>query len=1280
MYSNPLNEVFNGTPELTQQVREEMKLEEQLRQESQRRIEGQVSQEQAATKAASSSSGASQPKPTAPKGASQNPLQTAFDVLAAPGQGLNDYFVDELNKLPFLKLKKRPVFENNAVQAVRNLSSFLGPMLLLRKAAGAAGSAAQSRVGAKLGEDAAFKWFANRGLDIGVGAYVGATNKLSESDDNLAGTLKKAWPQQYSWISDDWATLDTDSPDIKRAKNINEGVALDAFTSIVGAAIKLGWAGRGVKKATEWIPENELAKNNLPKLLAEDVQLDPDPGVNYVLQSVKKSEDALDEIGAYNLSKSVNLDEPVFGVHNVYDQYESAIRTVDEDGILGASVDAVRIEKNIGTVYGRVGSVMSEAALKYGLEVDEGGQQVVRALADQLKEAGEYGYKTSNGRYISHAEVADVGDRLAADFMQMEVNDMKRVLAPLSGIDPDTGATVLKSEAYAGVFKAIKGYLNEFMNLDYVRAQAYVNTSFAGQVSDMAQGLRLMDGTSAVERAQEQILDRLEFLMTQKGVTSYARGRALNMLNLWSQVKRGFSGQSAEQMIKNERNETLKAIQRIAQESKTTINTLREVKEQRPEMLGPLMLAYEVTDGKIDTISKLNTYIQKKNAVFSRMLMDFNPDTPSAWMQGVWSNIYNSTLSAFGTPIKAGVSNLVLLLERPVATMAGALINGESAVLRRGWYQYTGAIDTLQKAYSHMSDVFRRASADPNSVGYIVRDDIVRQNEDQLTVMKAFAEAKEKEGLYGPSVMLTKIEALNDLAEHPWLRFGSNAMAAFDGFTRSVIANWEARGQAYDLINSVGNKIDPKTLKSISDGVYSSMFDDTGMITDKAVDHASREIAMNLDNPAVDAISALINRAPILRPFMMFPKTSINMLAFTGSHNPLGLFIEQLNAFELPFSKLDLATSERLLTSRGIPFDDNAEIAYETIRAELKGRKAIGTLSVIGAVGMMLTDRLRGNGIYDKEKQKLRTNSGWKPRTYMGADGRWYSYDNLGAISDWLALTADVMDNFDSLEEPTIGTFLNKMGYLLTANLTNKSFLAGLEPMNDVLAGRPDALSRWGASFISSMVPGSGLRNEMSRLMTPQLKEVEQELGQLLLNRNPIVKDTLPDMHDWVDGGKVGMPNSIWTRIWNTYMPWKSHDKISPEKQFLIDIEYDARPTLQTNGKGIDYSPKERAQVTNLMGQDGIFKNEIQKIMSSTSGKSFRKAFKDAQAQGAAVDIKDFLNIHRELDYALRRAQLYAESRIDSRDDVLAKQYINEESGRQSRLGDIKEILRINNQ
>ena len=1277
MYSNPINGGFNGTPELTSEMLQQMALDEESLKRDVELLESAASGNEAATPTASAPANPPQTQKQNPSKEGQNPFEVAFDALAAPGTGLNDYFIDEFNKLPGVEWKKRPAFENQLVQSVREISSLILPMIAFSAAGKRAGAKLHSKVNMGLGNDKAFQFFAKRGIEIGADAYVGFTNKLSETDENLTGMLKKSWAPALSWIPDSIATTDADTPDERRAKNITEGVGLGLITDLIGAGFKLVGASRGVKKATKWVPENELAKNNLPKLLPEEAALDADEAVDYYAKAQAKVDSALDEIGEYNLSKNVDLDTPLLGVHDIYDEYESGMRTLDDGGVLGASVDLVRIEKNIDSVYGRVGSVMTEGALKYGLEVDQGGETIIRGLAETLKDAGKYGYETAGGRYISHAEIMDAGERLAADLMKMDVPTMKRVLAPLSGIDPDTGVQVLKSDAYAGVFKAIKGYMDEFMNMDYVRAQAYTTTSFAGQVSDMAQGMRLMEGTAAVDRAQEQILDRLEFLMARKGITSYTRGRALNMLNLWNRVKTGFSGKSAEQLIKDEKTATLKAIQRIATESKSTIDTLRAVKEQRPEMLGPLMLAYEVTDGKVDTISKLNDWIRKKNSTFSRVLVDPNPEIQSAWTQGVWANIYNSVLSALITPVKAGLSNAVTLLERPIATALGA---SDAKTMRRGWYMYSGAFDTLQKGFSHMNQVYRRAAADPTSVGYIMRDDIVRANENELLIMRSFADAAEQNGDFGPSVMLEQIEAMNDLANHPWLRFSSNAMSAMDGFTRSVIGNWEARGKAFDTLNPNGLSVDKKMFRELADGAYREMFDETGIITDKAVEYASREISMNLDSPMVNSLSALIARLPVLKPFMMFNRTAVSMLQFTGSHNPLAHFVESLSKFDVPFERQSLENVQQLLSSRGITFDDNAPAVYETIRAELRGRKAIGTLAVTGAVGMVLNDNLRGNGHYDKEKQRLRREAGWKPRTYRGLDGKWYSYENLGAISDWIAITADIMDNFDTLEETSVATLLNKTGYLLSANLTNKSFLAGLEPMNDVLSGRPDALSRWGASFASSLVPGSGIRGEFSRLLTPQLKEVEQELSDLVANRNPILKNSLPDVHDWIDGGKVGMPDSIWTRIWNTYSPWKVHDGISPEKQFLIDVEFDARPSLRTNGRGVEYTNEQRSQVTDLMGQDGIFKKGIQDVMNGVEGKKFRQLYKEARKRGASVDVQDFMNVHIELRAALSGAKRYAESRIEDREEVARKQYVQKETSRRARQGDVDAILRLQQQ
>ena len=45
------------------------------------------------------------------------------------------------------------------------------------------------------------------------------------------------------------------------------------------------------------------------------------------------------------------------------------------------------------------------------------------------------------------------------------------------------------------------------------------------------------------------------------------------------------------------------------------------------------------------------------------------------------------------------------------------------------------------------------------------------------------------------------------------------------------------------------------------------MFDESGLIADKAVQYTAIEIALNLDNEANNAFSNIIARAPILKPF-----------------------------------------------------------------------------------------------------------------------------------------------------------------------------------------------------------------------------------------------------------------------------------------------------------------------------------------------------------------------------------------------------------------------------
>ena len=1205
-------------------------------------------------------------------------------IPAAAGMGLIDSGTGLLNLLPGVNIPQVPQYTSTTLTTVRDLSSLILPMLFVQGGLTKLGKTAHKAKQWKLGNDAAFKWFAKTGIGAGSGVLADTIAPVQERDHNMLGFFKKSWPQTWGWVPDDIATLDADESDLKRIKNRNEGLMLGITSDIILGFARLARGLRGTSKATKWVAENEKAKQVIDKFSKEEI-LSEDPIENAVLNQRKRRYDEFTELGAVNITNSVDLDQPLLGVHDAYDWYESGIRSTDKDGIFGASVDVVKIANNINTIDGRVGSVVSDGALQLITKGNEAGITFIKSLANDLANS-KYGYQATAKKYLSHDVIVDAGKSLAADLYRMDVVDMDNMLKKLGqfGTDADSGARVLTSKGYVAVVEAMKKYTDDFINMDIARAQAYVSTSLAGQVSDMAQGSRdVMVNTSQVQRAQDQILDRLQYLMMIKGQTSYARGRALNMLNLWNRLgkdSKTVSAKVAREAVAGERNTTLKNLQRISAESKETIDTLRALKAEKPEMLGPLMLAYELTDGNVRTVGALNDYVKNSLGVFKKAIVDTNPELPSAFMTGVWSNIYNSVLSSFGTPSKAALSNISLMIERPLATWAGAMISGDQKILRRASYMYNyGLVDTLQNSFRHMSQVFKRASTDPGSVGYIMKKDFARANEDQIILLREFANAKESNGEFGPSIMVNMIEEMNNLSEHPALRFSANAMSAFDGFTKAFVGQIEARGKAFDFLNDGGKIIDEAEFKKYADETYKQMFDETGIITDEAVDYASREIAMNLDNKAVNSLSDLIKRAPGLKPFLMFPKTSMNMLKFTGSHNPAGLFVDELNQFGGKFHEITFDKAKELLAQRGVHVPpDQMENAYNTIRAELKGRKAIGTIATLGAVGLFTQDRLHGNGLYDKTKQRTRREVGWEPRKIKGLDGNWYSVEFLGPVADWLFVTADIMDNYDMMDEPTLENNLRKVGFLLGANLTNKSFTAGLEPLFDVLSGNPGAINRWTASFGNSLFPLSGQRNELGRLITPQLKEVEMELGQLWANRNPILKDQLPDMHDYIDGGKIKEPDNLFTRLWNTYSPTgRVSGKISPEKQFLIDIEFDGRPSLIKGTAGVEYTPDERSEVTRIMGEQGHYKKAIQQVMNSKYGKNFVKEIKEARLKGVYVDPSEVKNVHKKLNMALRKAQKFAERSSPLYQEMRSRINTKQRIDKNKRVLNVEEIIRL---
>jgi len=1196
-------------------------------------------------------------------------VDTTLDILGAPGRGLNDYFVDEINKLPGVNLRKAPEYENGVAQSIRDLSSMILPFLMLRKGAkmgvGAVTSRGPAAAVAKRfpSTSRAGKWMAELGVDTGVGAYVDSTNKLNAVDDNLAGYFKKSWPQTYRWIPSDWATLDGESPDVWAEKNRNEGIMLGMGSSFLEAFVKLGRAIRGTRSVTDYVFKDESAA----KAFARAEETDPQEFMANMDAATAKTEQALDEIGQLALTKNPMPEDATKGVHDVFHPDEVGVRSVDDMGVVGAAVDQVRIQNNAGTVHGRLRSMVSEAALKYGLEADQLPKRtIIEAVQEQIRKAGEYDAFLPDGAKIGFDEIDAAGTRIAelltdpqADpgWLRLMLNEFKEEYTRLG-----KKTAVLTDEGVNAGMKAIKKYLDEYVNMDAEKARAYLVNSLAGQVSDIAEQARNMEGTLAVQQAQERIFDRLTYLVMETGLAKKMRGQKLNFLNTW---KRNPNSPEAVADAAREAAKTAADMQQeAADEALAFIQTLKAVADERPEFFDPLRLAYEFSDGDINTMGKLNEYIKESLPAIQKAVYDKRPDIPNAIVQGLYSNYYNSILTSASTPAKALFGNVGGMIAKPVAHIGGAAIGLDARQMKRGWVAYSSVLDSFMKGTKHMGKVFTMASKDPNSVSYMVRDDLAVRNEESMELLRSFANAASERGEDGPAALLEIAETLQDLGNNPILRFGANAMSAFDGFTRAVMANGRARMLAYDEFIDEGiTKPTKEQFAAKAKEYYDSMFNSKGLIKNDYVDYATSEIALNLDTPRVRSFTNLIKANPWMKPFVLFPKTSANVVSTFGTYSPVTMFMDDYKKIVLntPMEGFTADELDKLMTPRGLK---PTQAEFDGLRAELRGKKAIGVAAIMSAFGLWNAGRIRGNGHFDPNRQRVRQELGYQKKTYMDDDGNWHSYDWLGPVGDWMAFTVDVMDNFTSISEPDL--FLNKAWFILAASLTSRDMFAGMEPMFDVMRGDQGAQTRWAGNFLSPLAPLHGVRRDLGRVITPALKVVENELAAHIRNKNGVAdlvdpEGALPELHDWLYGDKVGYAENPFVRGWNAVMPMKIYEgRERPEADFLMKIEYDTRPVFNVAENGVKYTAEEKAKLFEIMGKDGYFKDEIARLMDIYDADEWRDTIHGLRMKdGKDIDEKIFDNLYINIDAAAREAKKLAELRLplEMQDDLQTRIY-----------------------
>ena len=1206
------------------------------------------------------------------------------DPLEAPAKGLADFGVNTYNFLmpgEQFDVKRQTdgmlaPYDNKVKQTIRDVSSFLLPELLGLRGASLkmAGTRLPGMLG-KLQKAKSVQYLSKMvgGTAMGIGIQdinldpYGDLDENKQEGMNATGALKANWPMTWRMLPDGLATKYDDTPDEKRAKNRYEAMVFMGFEPLVSAASRMVLNAGSLFKGLKYVPEVENAKQVADKLNKGNELLTDDLAMDKLLKHTDLAEKNLDDYGAYMLSKMQELDKPIKGVHTNFDVTELGTRSRDADGALGAMNDAYRIANNVDTYNGRLGSMYTSAAAKHGMELENVKKGwLVNQVVREVRDAAKISTRLQSGKKITSRQ----RDKAVIE-MWKAMTDINADSSMILDFATKMARMPGRDEA---IDRSIRTYRDQYLNLDKFKAQALLETSTAGQISDMSYaGSKAFDKVGT-EQLQDELMDRLKVLMTMKMMGQMDQAEILAdapMLKRWLM-------QGDEAAVKDitvaQRRRGLTREQRVEENYRKVtkfIDTLNAIRAEKPHWMKPLMQMWEATDGRVDSMYKLNAAIENSLGRLNKALYDPNPEFPQLLLQEMQATLYNSTLGAVKTAINMTLGTAQGQLDHIFSPYIGSLASGDwdgivkhSAALA-AQFQHAGASIKVG------SDRFVQLWKDPDAAVAALKPDFAFKQSKIMDALESAGEAARLDGNDGIAMALLQREQIHALATDPLFRLVPNIGGAADAVSHDGIAWYQAHRQAYEKffakraeagIRQLTHPFGKKRLKAMERQIYRSMYDGD-VLREPVAKLQSAEISLTKDNFLGDAMNAITKRVPPLKQAFMFPRmlgaaaeASVNFTAI-----PL---MQKLGGFARRADQMSVDEMREVLTSKGMQNIPDSQVysTYKQMRMKTRGRALLGSAFVTAGFMMAISDRLHGNGHYDRNIQKAR-GKGWQRSSFLGTDGKWYSHKALGPFSTLLDLIADTQDNFSTLGESPMENLGVKLAFILGGVVDDVNLAAGLVPFLDILQGKPTAMERLAANTVNSAMPIAGHRREWSAALDPQVEEVSRDFGGYLRAQNGWLDVLSPEtgLPENVDimGNKIGTQASIMDRMFNAFSPIKIGAQQTPEALALIKYEYPVQIPLSTLD-GIDLNGVQQEELATLVFSDPSWQRSVRRILRKYKDYDFEGKRQEVVAGGNAgteSPISKFYGLHAELDEALNNVKERVKFQMKDYDYIKVQAY-----------------------
>ena len=558
-------------------------------------------------------------------------------------------------------------------------------------------------------------------------------------------------------------------------------------------------------------------------------------------------------------------------------------------------------------------------------------------------------------------------------------------------------------------------------------------------------------------------------------------------------------------------------------------------------------------------------------------------------LQGV---MVNSILSGPKTPVRAILGTSSATFMRPLATAVGAGLRlpftGDSTTLRSSLAAANAMRESIPEAWqlfkSRLNSYWAGDIATVKS-----RYSEYTRGDEQWKVMGDWIEnsGRATDGDRAAYYIANTARQLND---NKYLTYSTKIMAATDDTFGYILSRAKAREKAVREALDGANPgqsidIDASVLKNAEDRFLNEITDADGNILDTNVEFAKREATLTTDLTGFSkGLNEVFNSTPWAKPFFLFARTGVNGLALTAKHTP------GFNFLVKEWNDIAWADVSDLSSVRKYGINDAQDLI--NAKALQTGRLAIGSSVIMMAGQHFMNGGLTGNGPTDRSKRQVWMDAGWHPRS-INIGGVWVGYDSIEPFNQILAGVADIGDHSELMGEEWTKDQFQKLSLVVMQAASSKSYLQGLQQFVDILAGQPGPQGRAVSALLNNTVPLAGLRNDIGKIFTPHMKELNSGWQDSIRNRNLLSENLSPTplavKYDILNGQPI-REHDFPTRMWNALIPISLNLDHSPGRRLLFDSGYDLRLSTYYGPDGTDLSksPRLRSEFQKYIGLQNI--------------------------------------------------------------------------------------------